>query len=71
LYYKLEDKWFDLLDWLETHKLPVYKLVDPLEKRGIPSLPVFVAISLVLIYVLFSLMGAGGPAFKIYVKDGT
>lgn len=58
-YYKIEDKWFDLLDWLEAHHVPVYKIVDPLEKRGIPSLPVFVAFLLILIYVLFSLLGGG------------
>jgi len=59
-YYKIEDKWFDLLDWLEAHDIPAYKLVDPLEKRGIPSLPVFVAILLVILYFVLSALLGGG-----------
>ncbi len=65
IYYKIEDKWFDLLDWLEAHGLPVYKIVDPLEKRGIPSLPVFVALSLILLYVIFGMLLAGGGGLLI------
>lgn len=62
-----------MLDWLEAHHIPVYKLVDPLEKRGIPSLPVFVALLLILIYILLgplNLLGGGfgwggGGNFKL------
>jgi hypothetical protein len=72
LYYKIEDKWFDLLDWLEEHHIPVYKIVDPLEKRGIPSLPVFVALMLIVVYFLATMLMGGistGAGFKISVLD--
>lgn len=72
VYYKIEDKWFNLLDWLEAHHIPVYKIVDPLEKRGIPSLPVFIALLLILIYVIFaSISWGGGAGFTICVQDSS
>jgi hypothetical protein len=72
VYYKIEDKWFNLLDWLEAHHIPIYKIVDPLEKRGIPSLPVFIALLLILIYVIFaSLSFGGGAGFTLCVKDSS
>ncbi len=44
LYKKLEDKYYDLMDWLQK-KAPVYeKLVYPLEARGIPSFPVLLTV---------------------------
>ena len=52
-----------MLDWLEAHHIPVYKLVDPLEKRGIPSLPVFVALLLILIYMLLGPLNLFGGGF--------
>ena len=53
-YYSLEDKWFALLDWLEAKHINLYGIVDPLEKRGVPSLPVFIALFLIFIYALFT-----------------
>ena len=69
IYYKIEDKWFDLLDWLEAHSIPVYKIIDPLEKRGIPSLPVFVALSLILLYLIFGVLLAGGGPLVCFEDD--
>ncbi|MBI4214667.1 hypothetical protein HY546_01605 [archaeon] len=62
IYYHIEDRWFALLDWLEAHHVNLYPVVDPLEKKGVPSLPVFTALFLIFIYVLFSfiLPGIGG-----------
>jgi len=49
LYEKLEDKYYDFLDWLQK-RFPVYeKIIYPLEKRGIPSLP----------FLLLALFAAG------------
>ena len=66
-YYAVEDRWFDLLDWMDGKKIPVYKLVDPIEKHGIPSLPVFIAVILLALYFfggVFSGIGfiSGGQA---------
>lgn len=72
IYYKIEDKWFDLLDWMEAHHIPAYKVVDPLEKRGIPSLPVFVALVLILIYLLLgplNLLSGGGSSGNFQLRD--
>lgn len=52
-YYKIEDKWFGAIDSLNRKGLPSYKLIDPLEKRGIPSLPVYVAILIIILFLAF------------------
>jgi hypothetical protein len=67
IYYSIEDKWYDFLDFLESKRLPVYKVVDPVENTGIPTLPVFVALLLLAGYLVFS--GAGGaPAIPATVE---
>jgi|GEM_PF-3424971 len=48
IYLKIEDKWFDLLDFFDDKGIPVYKAVDPLEKNGIPSLPIFLILILAI-----------------------
>ncbi|MBI2598269.1 MAG: hypothetical protein HYW50_03675, partial [Candidatus Diapherotrites archaeon] len=48
-YGALEGKYYDFLDWLESIGLPVYKLVDPLEERNIPTFPLAVLLALVLV----------------------
>ena len=72
-YYKIEDKWFNFLDFLESKHIPIYKIVDPMEKAGIPSLPIFVAFVLILIYLLLGggivLGGAPSHTFSIQVVD--
>jgi hypothetical protein len=63
----LEDKWFDFLDALEAKGIPVYSIVDPLEKRGIPSMPVaLVGVAAVVCLIVFVVLpmltgGGGGP----------
>jgi hypothetical protein len=39
-YFSLEDKWYSLMDFLDRKRLPVYKLVDPVDKI-IPSFALF------------------------------
>lgn len=43
----LEDKWYNALDWIDGKGLPVYKLVDPIDKL-MPSLALFLVIVLAL-----------------------
>jgi len=74
LYYKIEDKWYDLLDWIEAKGVPVYSVVDPIEDAGIPSLPVFVGIFLLLCYFVLTAFAPGlGIAeevnFSVQVSD--
>ncbi len=49
IYYNLEDKWFEMIDFLDRKGIPSYKAVDPLEMRGIPSLPVYLIIFILLL----------------------
>jgi len=65
-YYKLEDKYFAMLDRLEEKGINLYKLVDPLEKNGIPTFPLFIifnlAIIALIIFLLLPVFGiTGGP----------
>ncbi len=61
-YYAVEDRWFDLLDWMDGKGVPVYKLVDPIEKHGIPSLPVFAAVLMLVVYFTAGIVGGLGGA---------
>lgn len=65
-YYKLEDKYFAMLDNLEEKGINLYKLVDPLEKNGIPTFPIFIILILaiigLIIFLLLPVFGiTGGP----------
>jgi hypothetical protein len=72
-YTKLEDKYFDFLDFLDSKGVPVYKYSDFFENRGVPSFIVTIAI----IVLLFALVGVGvalsTPATQeiiLNLKDG-
>jgi len=53
-YNKLENKWFDLLDFLDSKGIPVYAYASFLEERGIPSFPFTIAIFLLIAVLIFS-----------------
>lgn len=65
-YYKLEDKYFGMLDHLEEKGINLYKLVDPLEKNGIPTFPLFLLFNLaviaLIIFLLLPLFGVTGAS---------
>ncbi|MEM4261606.1 MAG: Ig-like domain-containing protein [Candidatus Diapherotrites archaeon] len=70
-YESLEDKYYDLLDYLDSKGLPVYKAVDWLESKNIPSFPVVLAsvfLVLVLVFFLFSSFFANAEV-SVLVKD--
>ena len=48
-YAALEDKYYNLLDFLDSKGVPVYAYNDFLEEKGIPAFPFTVAILLVLV----------------------
>jgi hypothetical protein len=52
LYTKAEDKYFDLLDFLDAKGLPVYKYSDFFENKGIPSFVVTIAVLVLLLLIL-------------------
>lgn len=49
IYYNLEDKYYDLLDKL-NEKFPIYNIILPIEKAGLPS---FVILIILLLLFLF------------------
>ncbi|MEM3467425.1 MAG: hypothetical protein QXL75_01315 [archaeon] len=65
------------MDFLDSKGVPIYSIIDPLEKKGIPSLPVFAGIFVaILVGIYLMLAGGGGGAptpkeiqFSIFVKD--
>ena len=48
IYYSAEDKWYDALDFLDQKQIPVYRIIDPVD-RVVPSFLLFI---LTLIFVL-------------------
>ena len=55
-YYSLEDKYFEMLDNLEEKGINLYKIIDPLEKNGISTFPIFSLIVLALIALIIFLL---------------
>jgi len=52
-YFTLEDKYYNLMDFFEKIKIPVYEFfIHPLENRRIPSFPVFILILLIILLIL-------------------
>ncbi|MBU1197541.1 hypothetical protein KJ765_03430 [Candidatus Micrarchaeota archaeon] len=49
LFEKIQDGWANFLDWSEEKGLPFKSVAETLEEKGIPSLPAFVLILLLLI----------------------
>lgn len=74
IYYNLEDKYYDVLDWLDARKVPVYKLVDVIENQGLPSFPFvgggLIVILLVLLVFLGSMFGQATLAIAVQDAEG-
>lgn len=56
-YFACEDKWYAALDWLDTRGVPVYKVIDPIDKQ-IPSMALFSG--LIILGLLFTFFSLGG-----------
>jgi len=61
IYTKAEDKYFDLLDFLDGKGIPVYKYSDFFENRGIPSFVVTIAIIVLILLLLTIALTYQGP----------
>ncbi len=60
IYTYLEDKWYDLVDWLNQY-IPIANVVDSVD-RVIPSFILFLALLLLLLVGIFVLIFSGGGA---------
>ena len=65
-YINIEDKWFSLLDAIED-KVPIYKVIDPIEKNGVPSLLVFIVLILAISSLAF--LSTSGSPYQINVTN--
>ncbi|MCX6800812.1 MAG: hypothetical protein NTZ73_01335 [Candidatus Diapherotrites archaeon] len=61
-YTRVEDKYFDFLDFLDAKGMPVYKYSDFFENKGIPSFIVTVAILVLLITLISVGLAMSVPA---------
>lgn len=72
LYTKLEDKYFDALDFLDKKGIPIYKYSDFFENRGVPSfvatMAIIVAIILIIVLAL-TYTGANLGELSITLRD--
>lgn len=73
LYEKIEDKYYDFLDWLESTGVPVYKVVDFFEEKNIPSFPIAVLLLLIVLgglgFFLSGFLFAGQTELTVFVSD--
>ncbi|GEM_PF-5887403 len=68
-YFRLEEKYYKFVDWLDTKHFPYYKFVDFVESRGIPSFPLSIAgiavIALLLFFFAVPLLGIEFPIARV------
>jgi len=70
IYSTLEDKWYDFLDKI-NEKIPIYKIIDPIDKV-VPSFLLFLALILLLIILTIVMLpvfapGVNEPQFEVNV----
>ncbi len=61
IYNKAEDKYFDLLDFLDGKGIPVYTYSDFFENKGIPSFVVTISLILLLLIAVTVILTYQGP----------
>ena len=66
-YYGLEDRYYAVLDWLESKGLPVYKVIDPIDEV-IPSFALFSLVVLLLVLGVAWLLLFSQPYYSINIK---
>ncbi len=65
-YSSLEDKWYSLLDKIDS-KIPIYKIVDPID-NVFPSFVLFLIIlTLLIIFLLFSFSSTLKPIYDVEI----
>ena len=69
-YFSLEDRYYGLLDWLDSKGIPVYSVVDPIESAGIPSMPVMIVLFLAVLFLIAWLL-FGATLGGLFAGDGT
>ncbi len=66
LYFKLEDKYYAFIDWLDSKGISLYPIIDAIESKNIPSFPFMVLIAVIIIALLgWLLLGIIAPTATI------
>lgn len=68
LYYSIEDKYYDLLEWLSEKGVPVFKITDPIDKH-FPSFVLFIL--LFLLFVVLLIFVFWGPLSGLFAPQST
>ncbi|MBU0662785.1 carboxypeptidase-like regulatory domain-containing protein, partial [Candidatus Micrarchaeota archaeon] len=72
-YQSMEDKYYDFLDMLDSKGIPIYKVVNAIEAQNIPSFPVAIAFSLIvlalLVWGISGLLLPAGAELTVIVED--
>src|SRR3989344_5933001 len=73
IYHSIEDKYYDLCDWLAEKGVPVYQYwVEPIEKNGVPSFPVSaIMLFAILVGIGFAAGAFGGGLPNIFATQTT
>ncbi|MBU1930042.1 hypothetical protein KJ972_00910, partial [Candidatus Micrarchaeota archaeon] len=58
-YFSLEEKYYHFLDWLDGHGIPVYSVTDAIESANIPSFPIFIALIVIILLLIFWFVWGG------------
>ncbi len=61
-YYVVEDKYYAFIEWLAANGLNLKPLINAVESRGIPSLPLFTALFLIIIGGAYLFLNPGAFA---------
>lgn len=67
VYYSIEDRYYSFLDFLESKKIPVYKIIDPIDEV-IPSFALFCLIILLLAFGIAWLLLFSSPQYSLEVR---
>ncbi len=69
IYHSAEDKWYGFLDSLDAKNVPVYSVIDPIDKV-VPSLAVVLTVLVVALGILIlPLLGVGGSDVVLSFTD--
>ena len=70
IYKKMEDAFYTMLDWLDEHNVPAYKVHDWLEDHGIPPFPAFLAVLFMILgsVLIWALPSAGSSSYTVFVQ---
>src|SRR3989338_451421 len=72
IYSKIEDQWYALLEALDSRGIPVHVYNNFWESKGLPSLPVTLALIIVIFVAVFSLSPLGtsiNPEISLRIQD--